>query len=101
MTTFESVLKRHAWRPIPNCPGRFVLKKTTTPPLEIAAIEGVSERYEAAPGKDPVVAVRFSDGGGLISYEHADGFVHTLNTPEGFARKLESLDPGQARKDGG
>jgi 2-polyprenyl-3-methyl-5-hydroxy-6-metoxy-1,4-benzoquinol methylase len=32
------------------------------------------------------------DGGGLISYRHADGrFVHTLNTPEGFGRKLDQL----------
>jgi len=32
------------------------------------------------------------DRGGVISYQRADGsFVHTLNTPEGFARKLAQL----------
>jgi len=31
-------------------------------------------------------------GGGLISYRHANGrFTHTLNTPEGLARKLLQL----------
>ena len=91
MTTFESVRARHAWRPIPNCPGRFVLKKTPATPLEIAGIAGVEEYHQPAAGKDPVVVVRFADGGGLISYEHTDGFVHTLNTPEGLARKLAAM----------
>jgi hypothetical protein len=92
MATFDNVRARHAWRPIPNCPGRFVLTKTTETPLEIAGIEAAEEHYRPAAGRDPVVVVRLVGGGGLISYQHADGFVHTLNTPEGLRRKLTSLD---------
>jgi len=41
--------------------------------------------------RDPV-HVALLDGGGLISYRRADGhFVHTLNTPDGLARKLAQL----------
>jgi hypothetical protein len=37
-----------------------------------------------------VAALR--DGGGLISYARGDGsYLHTLNTPDGFARKLRQL----------
>ena len=46
-------------------------------------------RVEAA--KDTVLVVTL-DEGGLISYQKPDGsFVHTLNTPEGFRRKLLQL----------
>jgi hypothetical protein len=38
--------------------------------------------------------LRFPDGGGLLSFEQQDGFVHTLNTAEGLARKLANLQIG-------
>jgi len=41
--------------------------------------------------RDPVIVAAFEDGG-LISYRQADGrFLHTLNTREGFERKLDQL----------
>lgn len=41
--------------------------------------------------KDTVLVAPFADGG-LISYRRNDGSVlHTLNTSEGFARKLADL----------
>jgi hypothetical protein len=41
--------------------------------------------------RDPVVVTPFEDGG-LISYRKPDGlFLHTLNTREGFERKLVQL----------
>jgi hypothetical protein len=41
--------------------------------------------------KDRVLVVPLEDGG-LISYARADGrVVHTLNTAEGFDRKLSQL----------
>lgn len=44
--------------------------------------------------KDPVIVTPFEDGG-LISYRKADGmFLHTLNTRDGFERKLHQLGIG-------
>ncbi len=45
----------------------------------------------SAAATDPVIVVQL-EGGGLISYARPDGsFVHTLNTSEGFTRKLVQL----------
>jgi hypothetical protein len=47
--------------------------------------------HPVAGARDPVAVVRFP-GGGLISYRKPDGrWLHTLNTADGFARKLEAL----------
>jgi hypothetical protein len=44
---------------------------------------------ETAP--DKVLVVELVDGG-VITYERTDGtYVHTLNDPEGFSRKLRQL----------
>jgi hypothetical protein len=41
--------------------------------------------------RDPILVVPLPDGG-LLSYARPDGsFVHTLNTPDGFTRKLSQL----------
>jgi predicted methyltransferase len=41
--------------------------------------------------RDPVLVVEF-EGGGLISYlREAGTLMHTLNTAEGFRRKLRQL----------
>jgi hypothetical protein len=50
-----------------------------------------SQEFRVAAARDVVVVVPLASGG-LISYKRADGtFVHTLNTPDGFARKLAQL----------
>jgi predicted methyltransferase len=41
--------------------------------------------------RDTVIVAKFP-GGGLISYLRGDGsLMHTLNTPDGLARKLRQL----------
>jgi hypothetical protein len=50
-----------------------------------------SSEHVCVAARDPVIATPFEDGG-LISYRKADGhFLHTLNTRDGFERKLRQL----------
>ncbi len=91
--TFSDLFDRWAWRAIPNCPGRYTLAtgSVATPPEDFVpgAIRGPEHMGSTA--KDPVIVTPFEDGG-LISYRKADGmFLHTLNTREGFERKLRQL----------
>jgi hypothetical protein len=91
--TFSALFNRVAWRPIPNCPGRYVLAAgpVTTPPAEMAPGANDGSEHVSVAAKDPVLVTPFEDGG-LISYRKADGtFLHTLNTREGFERKLHQL----------
>lgn len=87
--TFDQLLAAYAWRAIPDCAGRFSL-----PPLRLApsALVGAGVRpLRSAAARDRVL-VAAVQGGGLISYARPDGtFVHTLNTREGFVRKLAQL----------
>jgi hypothetical protein len=54
-----------------------------------ADVQLAEHRVTAA--KDPVIVASLDDGG-LISYRKPDGtFVHTLNSREGFERKLQQL----------
>ena len=47
--------------------------------------------YRVQTARDQVLVVEF-EGGGLISYLREDGtLMHTLNTSEGFHRKLRQL----------
>ena len=47
--------------------------------------------YRVQTARDPVLVVEFENGG-LISYLREDGtLMHTLNTLEGFHRKLRQL----------
>ena len=91
--TLDDLMKSWAWRQIPGCPGRYVLREAT-PYLSLEALLGpeaqaIEFRVEAA--KDAVLVVRL-DRGGVISYKRDDGsFLHTLNTEEGFERKLKQL----------
>lgn len=92
--TFEQLQARWPWRPIRNCPGRFVLPKGEGP-LTFDVLLGMpcSPRVFSSPGAKDRVFVWPLQGGGLISYEQPDGhFIHTLNTPAGFDRKLNQLE---------
>lgn len=91
--TFERLMSAWRWAAIPDCPGRFVLSDPEAPrsPQELlgAGIHCSEHRSEQA--TDTVIVARMDDGG-LISYRKKDGgYVHTLNTPEGLARKLVQL----------
>ena len=91
--TFAALIDRWAWRPIPNCPGRYVLAAgpVATPPESFVPGANGGSEYLCATAKDPVIVTPFEDGG-LISYRQADGlFLHTLNTRDGLERKLEQL----------
>ena len=63
-------------------------------PLSFETLLGMpcSPQAFSSPGaKDRVLVWSLQDGG-LISYEQPDGhFIHTLNTPDGFGRKLGQL----------
>jgi hypothetical protein len=89
----EELFKKWNWKPIRNCPGRYILsgEGAGLTPAEVLgeAIRVSEHKVEAA--RDTVMVARL-DGGGLISYARADGsYIHTLNTPEGFRRKLLQL----------
>ena len=90
--TYGSLLEAGKWQEIAGCPGRMVLRggrEATPQDLLGKAVEVRVFEVEGAPDPVHVGVVR---GGGLISYRKPDGqFVHTLNTPEGLARKLEQL----------
>lgn len=90
---FAELKSRWRWRPIPNCPGRFVfsLGPTTLPPAEIASPAILFTEHAVSTARDPIVIGKFDDGG-LISYRKPDGtYLHTLNSREGFERKLQQL----------
>jgi hypothetical protein len=92
--SYEDLLGRWPWRPIPGCPGRYVLSPDAFSgrPDQLSAklCRAVETRSDLA--VNPVHIVRLN-AGGLISYRQPDGrFVHTLNTTEGFERKLAQLE---------
>lgn len=93
--TFSTLFDRWSWRQIRNCPGRYVLAAgpVATPPEAI--VPGATGSAQACgTAKDTVIVTPFDDGG-LISYCKADGtYLHTLNTREGFERKLRQLGIG-------
>lgn len=91
--TFDELLMQWNWKPIRNCPGRFVLVDAR-PDLPLEAVVGPAAElleFHVEAARDKVVVARL-DEGGLISYKRADGkYLHTLNSAEGFSRKLLQL----------
>jgi len=58
---------------------------------EVLGDEAEIQTFNVSSAKDTVLVARFA-GGGVISYQRADGtHLHTLNTAEGFERKLHDL----------
>ncbi len=91
--TVAELRARFSWAPIRGCPGREVLRGAD-PRLTPAALlgHGVEARSYRSPAAEDEVLVALLPDGGLLSYARGDGtFVHTLNTPEGLARKLAQL----------
>jgi hypothetical protein len=93
MMTFDEIRNTWPLKPIRNCPGRFVIH-TGVAELSLQDLLGPEAEVQAFPlarARDTVLVVRLDDGG-LISYKRADGsHLHTLNTAEGFQRKLLDL----------
>lgn len=81
------------WKPIRNCPGRFILRDAgnSLSPADILGAESSMSEHRVEAARDTVLVIKV-EGGGLISYRRTDGsHLHTLNTPEGFGRKLAQL----------
>jgi hypothetical protein len=93
LKSVTDLLNDHQWRQIPNCRGRFTLADPH-PGLTINELLGEDcQPVEVASvmARDAILIVSLKDGG-VISYRRGNGsFVHTLNTPEGFRRKLKDL----------
>ncbi|HQU28367.1 MAG: hypothetical protein R3B83_01350 [Nitrospirales bacterium] len=91
--TFHALWTHWPWKAIRHCPGRFLLPLRGKP-LSFAELTGqpcTPIRYESSNAPDPVWVLPLIDGG-LIAYQQTDGrLLHTLNTPEGFIRKLTQL----------
>ena len=91
--TFEELRAKWNWKAIPHCPGRFRLVgvRPDLPSEALFGCEMAFSEFTVEAAHDTVVVATF-DGGGLISYKRGDGtYVHTLNTPEGFTRKMGQL----------
>jgi hypothetical protein len=91
--TFDFLRTQWSWKPIRNCPGRYKLVNVP-PDLPIEALVGTDAdmtEFSVETASDRVAVVRL-DRGGVISYKRPNGtYVHTLNDPDGFARKLLQL----------
>jgi hypothetical protein len=93
MITFDELATRWELSPIRNCPGRFVIRPPAAElsPHDLLGPDAKIHRFCVAAAKDMIHVARLSEGG-LISYSRADGtYLHTLNTTEGFERKLLAL----------
>lgn len=93
MKSFDQLLGERNWTPIRNCPGRYVLRGADSclSPADVLGEQIILSEHKSSAARDAVLVVRLNDGG-LISYRRADGsFLHTLNTGEGFERKLRQL----------
>ena len=91
--SFDLLFKTWNWKPIRHCSGRYVLRGAGKDlrPEDIAGSGAKAREYKVVAARDAVLVV-ILNGGGLISYRRKDGsFLHTLNTPEGFRRKLSQL----------
>ena len=83
------------WKPIRNCPGRFILRdggSSLSPADILGGEESSMSEHRVQAASDTVLVLRLEGGGGLISYRRANGsHLYTLNTREGFERKLAQL----------
>ena len=91
--TFCELVIQWNWKPIRNCPGRFLLVgvRPDLPPESVVGPVATLLEFHVEGARDMVVVARL-DEGGLISYKRADGtYLHTLNSAEGFSRKILQL----------
>jgi len=102
--TFAELFETLSWKPLKNCPGRYVLQGARSSLLRVEELTKKTVAAEVSAHKvsaaRDLVLVASLDGGGIISYQRADGSIlHTLNTPEGFQRKLRQLGINLAEQD--
>ena len=92
--TFDNVKGQGKWTPIRNCTGRFVLRGVSPASSVVDLLGDIAgiQLFQSPRAKDMVWVVCLEDGG-VISYRRIAGtWIHTLNTEEGFRRKLEQLE---------
>ena len=91
-STFACLWASWRWRPIRNCRGRYCLvTRNSRLPVSALIPDTPATIYRVRAARDPVLVVEF-EGGGLISCSRRDGtLMHTLNTSDGFRRKLCQL----------
>lgn len=76
------------WIPIRNCPGRSVLSEPSKSLTKELTRSPTMKKYRFENTRD-LVMICSIEGGGLISFVRSDQtVVHTLNTREGFHRRL-------------
>ena len=93
MITFDELVAKWEMRPIRNCPGRFVVRTSAAEfsPRELLGPGVEIQTFNVEAVRDTILVARLGEGG-LISYRRVDGtHLHTLNTAEGFERKLVEL----------
>ena len=92
--TFEELKNLWNWKRMRGCPGRYILPGTefNGSAYDLLGARTKLDEFCVDTTEDPVVVARLAQGGGLISYRRGDGdYIHTLNTEEGFRRKLDQL----------
>lgn len=92
--TVAELMKVYDWQPIRNCPGRYIMRQAQSDlSLEHLLKDKIEIReFHPVAARDAVLVAELEDGG-IISYRHQDNsLVHTLNTIEGFRRKLLQLE---------
>lgn len=88
--TVASLTARYGARPIRGCPGRAVLRVESSVRLRdlLDPTLPIHSYDELPSARDAVHVARLADGG-VVSFRRPDGsWVHTVNTPEGFRRRL-------------
>ena len=89
----EELRSGWGWAPIRGCPGRFLFREGAVDlrPEDLVGPHCGLREFRVEGARDAVIVGRF-EGGGIISYRKEDGtYLHTLNTEEGFERKLAQL----------
>jgi hypothetical protein len=93
LASFRDIFGKYQWREIRNCPGRYCAKDIP-PNCTVSKLleEPVTEQLQSSPRAKDFVIITPMEHGGIISFKRRDGsYLHTLNTPEGFARKRADL----------
>ena len=88
MKSFAKIFSEHTWKPILNCPGRYIGGHSTKH-LNFRDLSGCTESiYKSSCCRDIVYCAKIS-GGGIISYLQSDGsLIHTLCDESGYERKM-------------
>jgi hypothetical protein len=93
--TFAELFETLSWKPIKNCPGRYVLQGANSNLLRVEELTGCElevSTHRVSAARDLVLVAVLDGGGGIISYQREDcTLLQTLNTSEGFQRKLRQL----------